>query len=178
MKSFFEIWLRLLSFRAGGADMPYAPRLLMLLMAITFALDAALAQVIAIDAESSPLWIAVRLAISLLLLYLLLKGQRKAERFVQTAIALNAAALAFSLLSMPLVLMLWPLPTPEQAQTVSAMDAMLAVVLFPMMLWFLILRAWLIHQATEYRYLLSFLISIALLIAEAALTKTLMMALK
>ena len=171
MRALTQACWRLLTFRAGGDDMPHSPRLLAVLLAATLALDIALASVLE-DNGTSPLWILVRMGIALGLLFLLLQGAGKAARFVQTAIALTLATLTFSIFSAPLLLVLWPLP--QDQKQISAVQALLMLLLMPVFFWLLWVRTWILRGATEYRWPMAFLVSLALLVAEATLTLSLM----
>lgn len=151
--------------------MPHAPRLLVMLLLATLALDVALSAVLQ-ETGNSPVWIALRIVIGQGLLLLLLQGARKKERFVQTSIALTLVALVFSAASAPLIIAIWPIP--EDPQQLTGLQAAMMLLLMPIMLWLLGVRAWILRGALEYRWLSAFVISLALLVAEASLTLALM----
>jgi hypothetical protein len=171
MRAMMQVIARLLTFRAGGEEMPHLPRLLVVLLVATLALDAALSMALD-DSGSSPLWIALRIAIGQGLLWLLLQGAGKAARFVQTSIALTLVAFVFSLISAPLLLVLWPVP--QDPKQVTALQALLMLTLMPMMIWLMCLRASILRGATDFRWLTAFVIALALLVAEASITLSLM----
>ncbi len=96
-------------FRRGPEDMPYSPQLLVGLL-IASALFASL-----FDVQLRGAKVAVVLAsvlgtlATLYVLHELLRLRGKAERFVQTALALIATSFLFELIAMPLLLLV-PLP--------------------------------------------------------------------
>jgi hypothetical protein len=107
-------------FRSGPEDMPYSPRLLVALL-VASALFASL-----FDVRFRDVKVAVVLAsvlgtlATLYVLYGLLRLRGKAERFVQTALALVATSFLFELIVMPLLLLV-PLPA-AGAQTLQPED--------------------------------------------------------
>lgn len=175
MMALIRACIRILTFRAGGEAMPYSQPLLGALLLVTFALDAVLSLNLP-GIETSPLWILVRMGIALGLLWLLMQGAGKAERFVQTATALTLSTLAFAIVTAPILLAIWPIP--KDPGQMTALQALFMLVLMPLTFWLLCVRAWIFHGATEYRWLLAFLASIALLVAEATLTAFLIKAFK
>lgn len=171
MLALIQACFRILSFRAGGEIMPHSPPLLGALLVATFALDAVLSLNLP-GIETSPLWIMVRMAISLGLLWWLLKGAGKSARYLQTAMALTLTTLAFAIITAPILLTIWPIP--KEPEQLTAIQALLMLLLMPLTFWLMCVRAWIFHGATEYRWFISFLASIALLVAEATLTAFLM----
>lgn len=105
LRGYFSGLYGLSRFRGGPEDMPYAPRLLLALLAGCVAVQAAFevhygaGPAIAVAVVAG--WLAV-----LGLLRTILRGRGKAERFVQTAIALASVTLLFNVIVYPLALLL------------------------------------------------------------------------
>ncbi|HJP97590.1 MAG TPA: YIP1 family protein [Rhodanobacteraceae bacterium] len=96
-------------FRRGPEDMPYSPQLLVGLL-VASALFASLFDVQLRDARVAVVLASVLGTLATLyVLYGLLRLRGKAERFVQTALALVATSFLFELIAMPLLLLV-PLP--------------------------------------------------------------------
>jgi len=173
MRVLWQTIVRLVSFRAGGADMPYAPRLLAVLLAAVAALNILL-DAAALVEDASPLWTALSVLIGALLLYLLLRVAGKAERFVQLAIAMNVVVMVFILGMIPAMLAMLPMPADPKLLNGVQVSLVLPVTLFGF--WFLCVRAWLLREAFDTHFLSGFMTSLMLLFAEAVVTVALMKA--
>jgi hypothetical protein len=101
LASFRDLFL----FRRGPEDIPYAPRLLSALLAACVAMQIGFN----LNAGVKP-GVAASIAIGSLaglgMVWVLLRGREKSERFVQTATALTAVYLVFELLQNLLTLQL------------------------------------------------------------------------
>jgi hypothetical protein len=175
MRALTQVIARVLTFRAGGEVMPHAPRLLLVLLCAALAMEVMFALLFS-ETPINPFWILVRISVGQGLLWLLLQGARKRERFVQTSIALTISTLIYSIVIIPLMLPLLPyLPllksSPEKVPAFAAGFVFLA---FPITIWFMVLRASIFRGATEYRWVISFLVSMALPFTEAVITISLM----
>lgn len=167
MKLLIARWLALLTFRCGPADLPHAPLVLGALLMVAFALDwigSRLMQPLA----GEPWWSLLRAAIGMGLLWALLASSARAARFVQTAIAMQMVAIAVNLAFLPILLAVWPLPADPRAM--SPAQAGMGLALMPLLVWFLSLRAGILRSALETAWLAAFFLSLMLLIAEAALS--------
>jgi hypothetical protein len=176
---------QLMTFRIGGESMPHSPRLLLVLLFAMLAVDALLASLIQ-DNLNTPLAIALRLAIGQALLLLFLHGNRRHERFVQTSIALTLVTLVVTIVTSPLVLQLAPLlkemvqlskasdPAARAQLQMTPVQSMIVLTLAPLMVWLLLLRAAILRGAVDCRWPMALLMSVALLIAEAVLTTSLL----
>jgi hypothetical protein len=167
MLALIQSCARLLTFRAGGENMPHSPPLLAVLMALALALDLAVTGRLP-DMESSPLLKILNLGVGLGLLFLLLQGAGKAERFLQTAIALALSTLPFQLALSPVILVLWPVR--EHPEQLTALQAALTLITMPLFLWWLAVRMWILRGATEYRWLSVIILAMALFVAEITIT--------
>ncbi len=171
MNALLRTIVQLLTFRSGGEHMPYAPRLLVVLIAAMVAIDIVLASVLE-GSDNSPLWILVRMLLGVGLLSLLMQALQKSERFVQTAIALALVGLVFTLISAPILLLIWPLP--QDPKLLNGLQASLMLPLMAVMFWFMCLRAWVLRGALDLHFLAAFMLSITLLLAETLVTVSLM----
>jgi hypothetical protein len=158
---------RLLSFRAGGEHMPHSPTLLAMLLAVALVLDIAVTGRLP-DVEASPVLKLLNLGVGLGLLFLLLQGAAKAERFVQTATALALSTLPFQLVLSPMILVLWPVR--ENPEQLTPLQAMVTLMMLPLFLWWLAVRIWILRGATEYRWLSVIILSMAMFVAEITIT--------
>lgn len=171
MTAFLNVILRLLSFRAGGADLPYAPRLLVVLVVAMVGCDIWLSHHLE-GSDAAPQWILLRTLIGIGLIFLVLRAADKPARFVQTATALTLVAFAITILSAPILLAIWPLP--EDPKQITGTQAALVMPLLAVMLWFLILRAHVLRGALECLWFAAFMLSLLLLFVESAVTLSLM----
>jgi hypothetical protein len=97
-------------FRGGPEEMPYSPRLLVALL-VASALFGALFDIRLRDARLAVVGASLLgTAAALYALFALLRLRHKAERFVQTALALTTTSYLFELIAMPLLLLV-PLPS-------------------------------------------------------------------
>jgi len=164
------LWSRyfaLLRFRAGPQDLPYAPSLLLLLLVLACALDIfGSSQIIGQDSQA--LWILLRVLIGMALLWALLQSAARGSRFVHTASALTVVGLVVTLLTLPLLWLVWPLPSDPQA--LSGAQAGLMFLTLPALVWFMSIRAFILRQALENHWLVAFFLAFALLVAETAIT--------
>lgn len=170
MKAVWVRYFALLRFRAGPQDLPYAPILLALLLLIAGALDVfGSSQIIGQDSQA--LWVLVRVLIGMVLLWALLQSAGRGTRFVQTATALTVVGLAVTLLTLPLLWLVWPLPQDPKALTGA--QAGLMVLTLPALAWFMSIRAFILRQALENHWIAAFFLAFALLLAETAITLSL-----
>jgi hypothetical protein len=105
LRGFLASLFDLCRFQRGPEDMPYAPRLLVALLAGCVAVQSAFelhygAKPVIVVAVAAG-WLAV-----LGLLRILLRGRGKPERFMQTATALASVTLLFDIVVYPLALLL------------------------------------------------------------------------
>ena len=131
--------------RAGPQDLPYAPRLLVVLLVAGAIVEAAF------DLGRGA---AVRLVIAanlgtlaaLGVLSLLLRWRRKPERFVQTTLALLATSLLFEVAVLPLLLVVGQ---PTDPKSVTGTQMIAGLVLFALVVWLAGIGANILRQALE-----------------------------
>lgn len=178
MRELMRAWWQLLTFRVGGEGLPHAPRLLAVLLglslALHFAVDPVLAALVQNRKEQSVLGLVVNIALGLAMLWMVLNGARKRERFVQTAMAATLSSLAFTVVFMVLLVLSWPPPAPDQATQVYPLKLIAGLAFLPLLIWLLCQRAWILQGATGYRWPLAWMIAMALLIAESTIPVSLM----
>ena len=170
MGPLFARWLSLLSFRSGPADLPHAPALLGSLLALAFALDWFGSQAMQ-PQVGEPWWGLTRVAIGMSLVWALLASSGRAARFVQTATALVMVAIAANVAFLPILFLIWPLPVDPAA--LSPRQALLGLLLMPLLVWFLSVRASILRSALETAWMAAFFLSLLLLFAEALLSLSL-----
>jgi hypothetical protein len=139
--------------RRGPEDLPYSPALLVALLIASVVLEG----LFDIYRGIKPLMMLVALAGTLAALgalFLVLRGRRKPERFMQTALALVTTSLLFELIALPLSLVVMPFaqaaahaagnpPSPTQAQAI----ALLAMFVFA--IWQICISVSILRRALE-----------------------------
>lgn len=170
MRLLIARWWALLTFRSGPADLPHAPWLLAVLLIVAFALDWFGSRSMQPLAGES-WWSLLRAAVGMALLWALLAVSGRVARFVQTAIALEMVAIAVNLTFLPILFVVWPLPADPVAMTPLQMG--MGLLLMPLLVWFLTLRASIFRAALETLWLSAFMLSLLLLFTEAALSVSL-----
>lgn len=152
--------------RRGPQDMPYSPRLLVLVCGASVLLQLAIAHVLAIPGDALGAGL-IGLAFNLGLLYLLLRLRHVSSRFVQTAIALTACAIVFAILSAPIVLAVGGKPpTPG---TMTPLQALLGMFALPVVVWKLIVDAHILRHCLDLPFAGGLLIALFWIIAELVL---------
>jgi hypothetical protein len=139
-------------FRCGPEDLPYSPALLIALLAASVVIEGLFDAYRGVQPLLIPVALAGTLA-TLGTLLLVLRGRRKPERFMQTALALVATSLLFELIVLPLSLLVMPFaqaaahatspPNPTQAQAL----ALLAMFMFA--IWQICISVNILRRALE-----------------------------
>jgi hypothetical protein len=153
--------------RRGPQDAPYSPRLLIALCAGTLLLQLALARVLKIEDATLGAGI-VGLAFTLGLLYLLLNLRKLTNRFVQTAVTWLGIAMLFQLLSLPIVLLIGGHP-PSSPDQVTPIQALIAVISLPILIWKLIVDAHVLRHSLDLPFMSGLVIAVCWIIAELIL---------
>lgn len=136
-------WCRL---RGSPADAPWSTSWLLGVLLASLVADVASGSLIGIPGNL-PLRSLFSSGVVLALLWLALGWRRRRSRFVQTAIALLACAMVFSLLMLPLALAVGVPPT--DAQQLSPQQAMLVWLALGVVLWKLMVDAHILRAALE-----------------------------
>lgn len=152
--------------RRGPQDLPYSPQLLLIVVAFSLGLQQVIARVLGVEQETLGAGL-LSLALNLGALYLLLNLRHKRSRFVQTALAMLACALLFTLISLPIVLLVGERPPlPEQ---ISPLQALLGLVSLPLLIWKIMVDAHILRHSLDVPLLAGVVIAVLWLIAELAL---------
>lgn len=162
--------INLCRFRGGPQDLPHKPALLVALLGVSVALDLSTANLL--DIGDSALGRSL-FSTSLLLgfCWLTLAIRRLGYRFVQTAIALVACSMVFSILVVPLALLFG---TPADKDTVlSPAQTLLAWLLLGVLVWKVAVDAHNVRQAIEAPFWMGMSMALAWAIADFALSRIL-----
>jgi hypothetical protein len=167
MPSFFELIRDICLLRRGPQDLPYSIPLLAAVAAscVIVQLGVAVARNAPIGGvlTGAAMWLVVTLGA--LNLILTLRGLR--NRFVQSATALLGCALVFTLLSVPIALLLdEPPATPQQ---MSPLQLLLGVVSLPLLIWKIIVDAHVFRHSFDVPFLSGVVIALLWIVAAMAL---------
>ena len=152
--------------RRGPQDLPYSPQLLVIIAVVSLGLQLGIARVLGMQQDTLGPGV-LSLVLNLGALYLLLNLRGKQSRFVQTALAMLACALLFTLLSVPIVLLVGERPPlPDQ---ISPLQALLGLVSLPLLVWKIMVDAHILRHSLDVPFLAGVVIAVLWLIAELAL---------
>lgn len=134
--------------RGGPQDLPFSPALLVALLVASITLDAGIGNTLAVDARALERALLSTLVIlGLCWATLALRDQR--HRFVQTATAIIATGIVFTLLQATILLVLGN--PPVAAPHLTPAQALVAWLLLAVFLWQLTVTAHIVRHATELR---------------------------
>jgi len=151
--------------RRGPENMPYSPALLGLLIAASVILDL-MTGALTDDASNMLARSLLSTALVLGLCWIALAVRRLSSRYVQTATAVIACSIAFSLLILPIVWLASPLPaTPEQLTPLQMLASWVALAI---LVWSLVVTAHILKHALEAPFLLGFALALAWWVAVHA----------
>jgi hypothetical protein len=159
-------------FRGGPQDLPYNPGLLVALLMISVALD--LTSATLLDVGDNALARSLFSTILLLVLCwiaLAIRGLR--SRYVQTAIALVACSMVFTILIVPLAYLSGP--PADSTKTLTSAQIMLAWLGLGVLVWKIAVDAHNVRQAIDAPYGLGLALALAWFIADFALNRVLFM---
>jgi hypothetical protein len=152
--------------RRGPEDMPYSKPLLGLLVGASILLDVATGSLL-----GSPVAVLPRSLVStvlvLALLWIALSIRRLGNRYVQTASALVACSMVFSLLILPFAWLAGPTPTPPAP--LSPLQVLLGWAMLAIIVWNLTVNAHVVRRALDAPFALGFALAIAWALADWAL---------
>jgi hypothetical protein len=160
----------LCQFRRGPEDMPHSPALLAVLIAASLLIDIASGSVIGVENDRVA-HVLVSTTLILALAWVALAMRRLGHRYVQTASALVACSIAFSLLVLPLAWLAGPPPAPPA--TPPPMQTLLWTLMLGIVVWNLAVNAHIVRRAIEAPYGLAFAIVVAWAVADWALAHAL-----
>ena len=165
-----EIVVGLCRFRSGPQDLPCSSGLLIAVLGASVLLDYGSGSLLGYD---DTLLARSLLSISLLLAlcWTALSIRGLGNRFVQTATALVACSMAFSLLILPLA---WLFGDPQGSEVILAPAQVMIVWLgLAVLIWKVAVDAHIVRQAIDAPYWLGLLLAISWAIADYALSRAL-----
>jgi len=167
MPPFFELIRDICLLRRGPQDLPYSPSLLAAVAAscVLVQLGVAIARSVPLGGvlAGALLWLLV--TIGALNLILTLRGLR--NRFVQSATALLGCALVFTLLSVPIALLLDERPVTPQDMT--PLQLLRGVVSLPLLIWKIVVDAHVFRHSFDVPFLSGIVIALLWIVAAMAL---------
>lgn len=166
MKALFEMFRDLCLLKRGPQDLPHSTRLFVGVLLVDFALSALVTGRFGAAAGGEFPWaqVGVMLAVMLALPYAALSVAGLAPRFVQAAIALLATDITFTLLAVPVLLGIGPIPTsPEQ---ITLGQALLSLLGLTLLVWQTAVRGNILRHALNATFAVGVLIAIGFLIVE------------
>jgi len=167
----FAILVRdLCQLRQSPQDVPYSTALLALLIVAGIAID--LASGLVVENASNILarsLLSTVLVLSLCWIALAVRGLT--NRYVQTATALAACGVAFSLLVLPVVWMMGTLPVPPE--TLKPHQVLLGWVMLGILLWSLAVNAHILRHALDGPFAFGLALATAWAVADWALGRAL-----
>jgi hypothetical protein len=152
--------------RSGPQDLPYSPRLLLIVCAISLLLQMLLASVLGATQDSLGTGI-LSLVFNFGVLYLLLSLRGLSGRFFQAALALVSCALVFSVLSLPIALLTGS--PPVTADQITPLQILLGLVSLPLLVWKVLVDAHILRHSLNVPFLSGIIIAVLWLIGELAL---------
>ena len=162
--------LNLCRFRGGPQDLPHNPGLLITLLGVSVALDLSTADMFNIgDSALARSLFSTSLLLALCWLALAIRGMR--NRFVQTAIALIACSMVFSILVLPLAV-LFGTPA-ESDKLLTPVQTLLAWLTLGVLVWKVAVDAHNLRQAIDAPFWMGVSLAMAWSIADIALSRIL-----
>jgi len=150
--------------RRGPEDMPYSRRLFVVLVVASVALDVVSERVLGgHDALARSL---VSTSLVLALCWIALSVRQLGNRYVQTASALVACGIVFSLLVLPLAMLAGPMPNDG---LLTPLQTLLVWVMFAIFVWSVLVDAHIIRRALDAPFGLGVALALAWTIADWAL---------
>lgn len=144
--SLLDTVLGLCRLRNAPQDLPHAPRLAVLLLAVSILLDSAIGAALG-DGGQAPLRSLLSSVVVLGLCAVALAIRRLGHRYVQTATALIACSIAFSLLQLPVALMAGP--PPATAGELTGAQVLLGWFTLGLFFWQIAVNAHIVRHAMD-----------------------------
>ncbi|MGA9342824.1 MAG: hypothetical protein WBV61_10925 [Rhodanobacteraceae bacterium] len=163
---FLRLVRDLCQLRRGPEDVPYAPRLLLVLIIASVSLDVALGAALDVKGSILPRSL-LSTALILGLCWTALTARGLGARFVQAASALIACSMVFSVLMLPIAALTGAPPSsPDQ---LTSMQVLLAWTALAVIVWKLSVDAHILRRALNAPFALGFLLAFAWALADWAL---------
>ena len=160
----------LVQLRRGPADMPYSAMLLGVLIASGIAIDVASGLLVQ-NASNVLARSLLSTGLVLALCWIALKLRGFSNRYLQTATALAACGIVFSLLIMPVVWMLGPLPKPPEQ--LAPHQVLLGWIMLGVLLWNLAVTAHILRHALDGSFAFGLALATTWAVADWALAHAL-----
>ena len=167
MPAFFYLIRDICLLRRGPQDLPYSVQNLLAVAGICVLLDLAVAFVRATPLGDALAGAVLGLGFTLGALNLVLSIRGLRNRFVQAATALLACALAFTLLSLPLLLLTGE--PPKSAGTATPLQLIVSAIGLPLLVWQVIVEAHVLRHSLDIPFLSGIMIAILWIVAILAL---------
>jgi hypothetical protein len=167
MPPFFNLIRDICLLRRAPQDLPYSVANLFAVVVACVLLDLAVAVVRATPLADALAGAVLGLGFTLGTLNLVLSLRGLRNRFVQAATALLACALAFTLLSLPLLLLTGE--PPKSAATATPLQLLLSAIGLPLLVWQVIVEAHVLRHSLDVPFLTGIMIAILWIVAILAL---------
>jgi hypothetical protein len=166
MKALLDLLRDLMLFRRGPQDLPYSTSLLGAASVIAFALDAFVASRFQQVGDAAPR-VAFSLAALLALPWIALRLADKQPRYAQTALALVATSVMFTILTVPVLIGVGPLP--QDPKDLTATQALLGWFSLLLVGWQLAVRGHILRHALDLPMRLGVLVAVVFFAVELLL---------
>lgn len=157
--------------RIGPQDLPYSPALLGMVLGLNIVLDTASGFLLGKPGMAFTASL-IGLVVVIGGVWLLLKMRQLQARFVQAALAIGAAALLFSLLAVPVQMVMAPLP--DDLKKLSDAQTMGMMALAGLGGWSLAVTGHILRHALERSFLAGVLLALAFNLSAAAFLQLLL----
>jgi hypothetical protein len=164
MTEFLQLLRDILWLRRGPQDVPYSPILLVACCVAALTLQLVLASIFTEGGNLVASLIALLLDLGLLYFVLMLRGFT--SRFVQTATALIACTILFTLIALPITFIVGT--PPKATDQVTAVQGVLGLVALVVITWKLVVDAHILRHALSIPFFAGLALAIFWVIAEYA----------
>lgn len=170
MPEFLLILRDIVLLRRGPQDLPYSPSLLIAATVAVILLSHLFGTLLLAEPRAELLHTAIGVGLGLGVLYLVLLGKQRQERFVQAALAgMLAEVLSLSLL-LPLAAAAGPMQLPAtKPEDISGVQLLAMLLMAAIGLWKFVVEAHVLRHALEIRLMLALPLAFALRFAAAVL---------
>lgn len=150
--------------RRGPEEIPYSPRLLVVLIGASLAIDVLSERVLGGHDALARSLVSTTLVLALCWVALAVRGL--VNRYVQTASALVACGIVFSLLVLPLAMLAGPMPSDA---SLTPLQTLIVWATFAVFVWSVLVDAHIIRRALDAPFGLGVALALAWTIADWAL---------
>lgn len=166
MLQFLLVLRDIVLLRRGPQDLPHSPHALRLIVIATIIFGGVVDALLGDSSDLAMVRMAVGIGLSLGLIYLALKTREFQARFTQTAMASLLVAVLATVLLVPGLALLGPLPEPgTRPEALGGAQLLLMLLLSAIGIWKLIVDAHILRHALEVRLLFALPIAFAMELA-------------